>query len=487
MNPELKLLLLEDDAADAELIQRLLMKSGMQFNAVVASNETEFLEAIKNNSYHAVLADNALPQYSSLEALKIIRTTNPNVAFILVTGTVSEEFAVNIIQQGADDYILKTNLTRLPAAIKNAIDRKRIEKEKELVEKEITEEKELSVSIINSLPGIFFLCDSNGKFLRWNKNFEKISGYTAEEIKKMTPEYFFTGDKNDLHQNFIKKIFSTGHTGTEALFVTRDAKKTPYYFTGMAVNFEGRECLICVGLDNSLSKQTESELKFLNEQLRNVSAHLEKIREEEQARIAREVHDQIGQHLTGLKMDLAWIKNKLSKETDPALIFQKINEMSLMLDEAVTIVRKVASDLRPGILDDFGLGEALEWYSKDFAKRSGIPVQFNMSDEDLKLPSSVSIGYYRIYQEILTNIARHAEAKSITGSLTISSGLLSLVVTDDGKGFDKNEKKKTFGLLGMQERAHMFGGDLIINSHPGNGTTIIVSLSLIQEGDNQDD
>ena len=164
---------------DAELLQTILKRAGLQFKGVVASDEVEFLQAMMTNEYHAVLADNALPQYSSLEALKMIRTTNPHVAFILVTGTVSEEFAVKIIQQGADDYILKTNLTRLPSAITNAIEKKRIERQKEIAEKETEKEKELSLSIINSLPGIFYLCESNGKFLRWNKNFERISGYTG--------------------------------------------------------------------------------------------------------------------------------------------------------------------------------------------------------------------------------------------------------------------------------------------------------------------
>jgi len=113
MNTELKLLLLEDNPADAELIQKLLQRSGMQFDATVASDEKEFLKAMDEKKFDAVLADNALPQYSSIEALKLIRKKDPGVAFILVTGTVSEEFAVNIIQQGADDYILKTNLTHL--------------------------------------------------------------------------------------------------------------------------------------------------------------------------------------------------------------------------------------------------------------------------------------------------------------------------------------------------------------------------------------
>ncbi|MEQ1675417.1 MAG: PAS domain S-box protein [Chitinophagaceae bacterium] len=259
METNLKLLMLEDDPADAELIQTLLQRAGLQFNAVVASNEGEFLEAMKDNGYHAVLADNALPQYSSMEALKIIRANNPYVAFILVTGTVSEEFAVNIIKQGADDYILKHNLTRLPAAISNAISKKKAEWEKEIAEKEIEKEKELSDSIVNSLPGIFYLCDSEGKFLRWNKNFERISGYNAEEISKMSPQYFFTPKGKESIEKYIEQSIATGFGQIETIFVTRQGKKIPYFFTSMATRMDHSDCLICVGLDISASKQSEKE------------------------------------------------------------------------------------------------------------------------------------------------------------------------------------------------------------------------------------
>lgn len=261
METNLRLLLLEDDPADAELIQTLLRRAGLQFSAVVASNEIEFLEAMKDNGYHAVLADNALPQYSSMEALKIIRNKNPYVAFILVTGTVSEEFAVNIINQGADDYILKHNLTRLPAAINNAISKKKAQWEKEIAEKEIEKEKELSDSIVNSLPGIFYLCDSEGRFLRWNKNFERISGYTAEEISKMSPAYFFNPKGRDSIQKYIEQSIATGFGQIETTFITRDSKKIPYFFTSMAIRMDHTDCLICVGLDISASKQSEKEIR----------------------------------------------------------------------------------------------------------------------------------------------------------------------------------------------------------------------------------
>ncbi|MEP7372230.1 MAG: response regulator [Chitinophagaceae bacterium] len=480
MNAELNLLFLEDDPADAELLQTLLKRAGLQFKGVVASDEAEFLQAMMTNEYHAVLADNALPQYSSLEALKMIRNTNPHVAFILVTGTVSEEFAVKIIQQGADDYILKTNLTRLPSAIINAIEKKKIQRQKEIAEQETEKEKELSISIINSFPGIFYICESNGKFLRWNKNFERISGYTASEIKKVAIEHFFSGKQKEFITKYLKKSFAIGFGETEAIFVTKEEKKIPYYFTSKAVNFEQKDCLICVGLDISSTKQTEIILKQLNDELHHVSAHLERIKEEEQARIAREVHDQLGQQLTGLKMDVSWLEKKGEQIAGTDEWKNKLKEMKEMLNEAVRTVRKIAYDLRPSLLDDFGLVAAMEWHGDDFSNRSGIAVQFLHPEINLETEPAIAIGLFRVYQEILTNVARHAEAKNIKATLEVSDNEIVLVIADDGKGFDSNKEKKSLGLLGMKERAYIIGGSLDIHSKPGKGTSVTVRVPLVK-------
>ncbi len=354
MSDALKLLLLEDSSEDATLIQKLLQRSGLQFTSIVASDEKEFLHAVDNSGFDAVLADNALPQYSSIEALRIIKEKNPHVAFILVTGTVSEEFAVHIIQEGADDYILKTNLTRLPAALQKAIEKKRIERENE---------------------------------------------------------------------------------------------------------------------------EAGVEMKKLNEELRLVSAHLEKVREEEQSRIAREVHDQLGQLLTGLKLNLIWIIDNFKKSSSQKLIAERLNEMLSITDDAMITVRKIAYDLRPAVLDDLGLIEALDWHGKQFSKQSGIKVYFKHPKKEPGFDPSISIGLFRIYQEALTNVARHANASNVTVSFEVSPDQILLSVQDDGNGFDTADKKKTLGLIGMKERAAIIGGQLEIESTPGQGTLISVIIT----------
>ncbi|HKB45247.1 MAG TPA: response regulator [Chitinophagaceae bacterium] len=476
MDAEYKLLLLEDNPDDAALIGKLLERSGMKFSSILASDEKEFLKAIGENQFDAVLADNALPQYSSMEALNLIKKKNPDTAFILVTGTVSEEFAVNIIKQGADDYILKTNLTRLSAAINKAVEKKRIKKEKETAEKNIEKEKELSDSIINSLPAIFYFCDAKGNFLRCNNNFENVSGYSYEEINKMLLENFFEPKKEHVHK-WIEKVFTRGYAETEAMFKTRSGEKIPYYFTGSAVRFEDELCLIGIGMDISARKQAEKEMQQLNSELRRLSAHLQNVREEEQTRIAREIHDELGQQITGLKMDLNWLKKKLTSNTEPMAMQEKISSMNELLDKTIQTIRKIASELRPSILDDLGLYAALEWQSQEFEKRFNIPVQFSTEVNQLEIAPAVASGLFRIYQESLTNVARHAEAKKIVASLQLKDKNLVLTVTDDGKGFVANDDKKTLGLLGMKERALTMGGKIEIKSEPGKGTTVIITVS----------
>ena len=356
MDTGLKLLLLEDNPDDAELIQRLLKRSGMQFSAEVVSDEKGFLNALDENNFDAVLADNALPQYSSMEALHMIKQKNPFTAFILVTGTVSEEFAVNIIRQGADDYILKTNLTRLSSAISNAIGTRKMQKDKLAAEKEMQE---------------------------------------------------------------------------------------------------------------------------LNKQLRSLTAHVQNVREEEQARIAREIHDELGQMLTAIKMDIASADKKMERSAPDAK--NHLSDAMSLVDNIIKSVRKIASELRPGILDDLGLEAALDWQSQEFERHNpDIKCLFYSSVQDVQIEKNIATGLYRIYQESLTNIARHAGATKVKAELTHIDDQLILTVADNGNGFNYEEvkNKKTLGLVGMKERALIIKGELTADSVPGKGTTITITVPL---------
>ncbi|MEI9955748.1 MAG: PAS domain S-box protein, partial [Ferruginibacter sp.] len=166
---------------------------------------------------------------------------------------------------------------------------------------EILKEKNLSDSIINSLPGIFYLYNKEGKFLRWNTNFEAVSGYSHQEVSNMHPLDFFAEDEKELLLEKITNVFVSGEENVQANFLTKTKEKIPFYFTGIAIDYEGTTCLMGVGLDFSERIKAQEEIKETSEKLRQLTAHLLSVREEERKRIGREIHDELGQQLTQLK------------------------------------------------------------------------------------------------------------------------------------------------------------------------------------------
>ena len=351
----LKILMIEDNSLDAELIVKIIERSGINTATTVISNKKELMDALDEENFDIVLSDHSLPQFNSTEALKIIKERIPDLPFIVVTGTVSEEFAVSILHQGADDYILKNNLKRLPSAITSVIEKRKMQQAR---------------------------------------------------------------------------------------------------------------------------KKAEADLEKSNDELRLLASHLQNIREQERKVIAREIHDELGQQLTALKMDISWIAKKIQGEDDS--VKQKIIIATGLIDETIKTVRKIATELRPSILDDLGLIETLRWHSQEFEKRFLIKIDFPDDINDIDIPKEDAIGLFRIYQESLTNIARHAKATYVKASIQHDDNMFVLTITDNGKGFevDKVAGKKTLGLLGMKERILMMGGQYEIISSPGQGTTVRVSAPL---------
>ena len=341
-------------------------------------------------------------------------------------------------------------------------------------------EKNLSEAIINSMPGVFYLCDRNGNYIRWNKNLEMVSGYTTEELKLMHPLDFFRGDEVQRIKEKISQVFDDKGGEITASVFTKDMKKIPYYFNGRRIDFNGVEYLVGVGMDISDRIDIETKLRERTEEIQKLTAHLEKIQEEERTRIAREIHDELGQQLTCLKMDAAWIGKKISREDK--LIHQKLSSMLSVIDDTVKSVRRISSELRPGILDDLGLIPALEWQSQEFEKRTGIRSVYKSYVNEFNPSSNISTNIFRVYQEALTNIARHAQATFVETTLEETEGHLVLTVRDNGLGIDKAEAsvKESFGLIGMRERALLFDGEVSIEGKSQKGTVVTLRIPLLK-------
>jgi signal transduction histidine kinase len=230
---------------------------------------------------------------------------------------------------------------------------------------------------------------------------------------------------------------------------------------------------LAVALENARLFAAE---RAAHEQLRDLTDYLQTAREEERAHIAREIHDELGQMLTALKMDLSWLAKRLP--ADVRELEMKAEAMSDLIDDTIQTVRRVATELRPGLLDDLGLVAALEWQAQEFEQRTGIECALHLGDEDVRLDRDRTTAVFRIFQETLTNVARHAEATELSVTLSEDPGGLILAVEDNGKGISEDlaTNPKSLGLIGMRERARALGGDVTFQGVANLGTTVTVRI-----------
>jgi PAS domain S-box-containing protein len=230
---------------------------------------------------------------------------------------------------------------------------------------------------------------------------------------------------------------------------------------------------IAVALENARLYTAERDAR---RQLRDLASYLQNIREEERTRIAREIHDEFGQMMTALKMDLFWLTKRLPHEETELL--RKADAMSDTIDETLENVRRISSELRPGILDDLGLAAAIEWQAETFSERSGIVCELHLDEEGDHLGRQPTTALFRILQEALTNVARHADASRVRVDLTVGPTGVTLTVEDDGRGITQSELAdgESLGLMGMRERAHTLGGRVTFEEGPGNGTIVVAQI-----------
>jgi PAS domain S-box-containing protein len=312
-----------------------------------------------------------------------------------------------------------------------------------------------------------------------NESAVKLYGYTGAEFLKMNIKALRPAEDIAYFLKEVEKM-KPNEINTRARHHKRKDGTVIYVEThSHQIVYEGR--LVWLTLSNNVTDKhlAEERLQKSYEDLRQLASNLQNIREDERTNIAREIHDELGQQLTGLKMDIFWLTKKIN--TSDQEITSKLNESLELINATVASVRKIATDLRPSILDDLGLIAALEWQGEEFGKRSGTHVELYNEAGDFELnPDSVS-AIFRIYQELLTNVARHANASEVKVVLQKRNDRLFFSLADNGAGFDLDSisHKKTLGLLGIKERTLILGGTFEFKSMPGKGSETIISIPLI--------
>ncbi len=270
-------------------------------------------------------------------------------------------------------------------------------------------------------------------------------------------------------------IFVSGKMGEELAIETLKSGATDYVL-------KDRISRLVPSVRRALREESEKlerrkaveELRRSHQQLRHLAAHLQSVREEERAGVAREIHDELGQALTALKMDLSMVIERLS---DPDAVSQLKEDMAL-IDATVQTVKRICTELRPALLDHLGLGAAIEWQAGEFQKRSGIECNVSSVPDDFIVDIDLSTALFRIFQEALTNVLRHSKATRVEALLSENGGGFALVISDNGIGITKEQlsKANSFGLLGMRERVYAWKGDVHIEGSPDKGTTIRVMI-----------
>lgn len=281
-------------------------------------------------------------------------------------------------------------------------------------------------------------------------------------------------DMAAIHHTALVRVLSPSRTPENGAQITQQAGA---FFAESLSPFEMTQR----GFQEAILKLRElnETLERSQEQLRALSAHQQSVREQERTRIAREIHDELGQQLTGLKMDVAAFQKGLGEDH---LLLKKTKAMSQLIDTTIRTVRRIATDLRPSILDDLGLPAAIEWQLQEFQTRVGIQCQLITNIDEIALDPDRLTAIFRVFQETLTNVARHANATQVEVNLEKNTDTLRLQIRDNGRGISEQEifGTRSLGLLGMRERVYLLSGSLEIQGKPGQGTTVLVQIPLIK-------
>jgi PAS domain S-box-containing protein len=319
---------------------------------------------------------------------------------------------------------------------------------------------------------------------RWSKPAEEIFGWNLSEVlgkNLLDPQFrlIYTEDipaVDIINEQLIKGIVNRNLSLNRNY--TKDGKVIYCEWYNSALRDERGNVITILSLVHNVTerKKAEETLQHSYDEIKRLTEHLQKIREEERIHIAREIHDELGQQLTAIKMDVVWIDKKTPEES--ANIKGKLKSIIELLDGSNQSIRRILSELRPRILGEHGLVEAIEWLGRQLTETTGIPVQFSTPEKDFKFSEEISTCLFRVCQEAFTNIARYADAKNISGTIRIANENIILIIEDDGIGFDELSlhNKKSFGILGMRERVMSLGGIFELVSSPGKGTKIIVNL-----------
>ncbi len=340
--------------------------------------------------------------------------------------------------------------------------------------------RELLQEVFASTHFLIAYLDRDLRYLRVNQAYARAAGLKPEDC--MGRSHFSLFPDRELEGHVRRVLASSEAYAAQDVALPGFSPETNFDLEILPLGRKGAAAqgLVLILINRSRRKRAMTELRKSREHLSRLTSHLQDLREEERRRIAREVHDELGGMLTSIKMELSLLRSEAQRSEREAILARADG----LLDHSITLIRRIASDLRPQLLDDLGLVAALEWLVAEFGKRTGVRCRFSPPPQDLAVPREKATALFRIVQEALTNVARHAAASCVTVRVEADGRLLKATVRDDGRGISSAQAQSpdSFGLIGMRERAAHFGGRVTLQGRRQAGTTVSVEIPLQGQG-----
>lgn len=483
MGAPLRLLIVEDSEDDALLEVRQLQEAGYEPDYLRVDSADGMKKALEEDSWQIVIADYSMPRFSGLDALRIARSGGRDIPFILVSGTIGEELAVEAMREGADDYIMKGSLGRLGPAVERELKQAESRRARRYAERALRESEEKYRTIIKTALDGMLMLGADGRIFDVNDSYCGMSGYTREHLTgRSVADVEVNENSEDITQR-ITEVLKTGSNRFEARHRRKDGSEFPVAVSLSAGRIGNETFVIAIVRDITENKKTERRLLDYQARLKSLTAELVLAQERERRRIAVGVHDQIGQKMALAKLETQSLMGTVSDEGTMA----SLSKTCKLMEQVVRDAHSLTFELSNPVLYELGLDAAIEsWLDEHIPAGSKLKYSVVSDPSPLRPEIKTRIILFAVVRELLANVAKYAGASRVRVNICDNNGRIIVDVEDDGVGFDvaqlelSTRESGGFGLFHSRERVEYLGGEFKITSAPGQGTHIAIVIPYEQ-------
>lgn len=483
--PALRLLLIDDSLPSAERWLAALGLAAARIQWQRVWRRSQLQQALQNQTWDALLCRKELAGLAPISVLRLLRKLGLDLPCLIIATQHDDQETQALLQAGAHECFIDNQLERLLPAIQREIRYARHRADHRAALEMLRQSESRFRTLAANLPGMVFQLEytpaTGLNFTYVSEGCRKLLGLQPHELLTAPRRFMDVIDSADhasLNKALDDSASSCSPLNWEGRLRQRRRNQPRWINLRSMPQHLAEACILWQGLatDITRNKDAEAQLRHSREQLLELSDHLEGVKEEERERIARDIHDELGSTLVALKIEISLLTSKLP--ATPPLLLDKARTIEEMLNRAMSTVSRVARELRPGILKEFGLSAAIECQAEDFSQRTGITCRTQCEEDAQPLDESTALALFRIFQETLTNVAKHAHASLVAVRLRREKNAIVLEIRDNGRGISEADlnKPRSFGLRGIRERINSLNGEFTIGTADTGGSHLILSV-----------